>query len=602
MSTPQKDVLGDVKNQEAMAPASTMSKLHTMGSRRPEDIEEAIRRIKAMATERIRQKSGASRAPLSALTGIVTSSSSKENVPKEDNDTDGEVEELAVAVNALDFPIADIQEEDLLSGLISAASRLNLGTDETVMNPKKEASPLNAADHSPDTKATDLKSIEPLLKLALKDTKLPDAKAAEPKQEDAKPTVFVIPKPKPKPFEPKLPQTEDGFSPQPWVKRRYTISQLLLLGEIMPYTVCPRDRFNINTFSYDLVHIPGLGNESTGNHLVDHQVLTLNLRTELVAFQYFTNCGYRYLERFKNPDHTLYVKGLWVEVRGSAGLRDHGGYRNAYRPKPYDICVKEGLIKENQEAEVQAAVERGYNHGNHGNHPYPNNSYRGRGSRGGRGGIGFRGGSSRGNYRGGFVSASTERRPLKENSMISLPAPNPTAHPGPPTPIVSNDIALATVKKVGTLHDLSKSYADLQIARTEVEEVAAGIGHGAPDEIVELVHQAREKLGEQNAAVTNKWGGIYGYTVQDQNGETVKKPKGLGGYATMPLDLDIDCTDLTSRASSTQEQQMQYIKYMLQTPLAPVLDTTQAAGSLTPSMELAQPTFDVADESDPEQK
>ncbi|KAK6521790.1 hypothetical protein TWF506_001994 [Arthrobotrys conoides] len=584
MSTSQKDVPEDAKNQETVTPAATISKMHTMESRRPSDIEEAIKRIKAMATERIRQKAVATRASLAVITGNEGTSSTKEDAPKPDNGPGDD--QLAVTANTLHMPLEDTPKEatDLLDGLLSAATKLNLALDEPVKNPKNDTDPTKADEASINTTANDLKSLEPFLKLSLKDTKLPDTKPTVLKQDESKPmSVFVVPKAKPKVFEPKLPQTEDGFSPQPWVKRRYTISQLLLLGEIMPYIICPRDRFNFNTFSYDLVHIPGLGNESTGNHIVDHQILTLNLRTELIAFQYFTTCGYRYLERFKNPDHTLYVKGLWVEVRGSAGLRDHGGYRNAYRPKPYDACVKEGLIKENQEAEVQAALERGYNT-NHGNHPYPNNNYRGRGSRGGRGGIGYRGGSSRGNYRGGFVSASTDRPLLKENSIISLPAPNPSAHPGPPTPIVSNDIALATAKQAGTLHELSKSYAEIQIARTEVEEVAAGLGHGAPEEMVELVQQAKEKLAEKKAKITNKWGGIYGYTVQDQNKESIEKPKGLGG------------------ASSTQEQQMQYIKYMLQTPLAPVLDTTQAAGSLTPSMELAQPNFDPQDEPNPDSK
>ncbi|KAF3318213.1 hypothetical protein TWF173_008948 [Orbilia oligospora] len=584
MSAPQKDVSGDAKSQETVAPAATMSKMHTMESRRPSDIEEAIKRIKAMATERIRQKTVATRASLSIITSTEGTSSSKEDTLKPDNGPEGD--QLAVTANVLHMPLEDTPKEatDLLDGLLSAATKLNHVLDEPAKNPKNDSGLTKADGISTNTAADDLKSLEPFLKLSLKDTRLPDTKQTVSEQDEPKPTgVFVIPKPKPKVFEPKLPQTEDGFSPQPWVRRRYTISQLLLLGEIMPYIICPRDRFNINTFSYDLVHIPGLGNESTGNHIVDHQILTLNLRTELIAFQYFTTCGYRYLERFKNPDHTLYVKGLWVEVRGSAGLRDHGGYRNAYRPKPYDACVKEGLIKENQEAEIQAALERGYNT-NHGNHPYPNNNYRGRGSRGGRGGVGYRGGSSRGNYRGGFVSASTDRPLLKENSMISLPGPNPSAHPGPPTPIVRNDIALATTKQAETLHELSKSYAEIQIARTEVEEVAAGIGHGAPDEMVELLQQAKEKLAEKKAEITNKWGGIYGYTIQDPNKESVEKPKGLGG------------------ASSTQEQQMQYIKYMLQTPLAPVLDTTQAAGSLTPSMELAQPNFDPKDESHSEPK
>ncbi|KAK6362252.1 hypothetical protein TWF730_005949 [Orbilia blumenaviensis] len=590
MSDPQKNVPGDAKNQ-AMVPTATTSKMQTSDSRCPSDIEEAIKRIKAMATQRVRQKAVATRASLAAIAGTDVSSisSSKENDSRPENDAGGSVNELAVTADVLHLPLEDTPKgaTDLLDDLLSAATKLNLVVDAA---PKSQGTETNTADASIDTglKGDNLISLEPSLKLALKDTKFPDSKDTDSKQEGTKPaSVFHVPKSKPKVFEPKLPQTEDGFSPQPWVKRRYTISQLLLLGEIMPYIICPRDRFNINTFSYDLVHIPGLGNESTGNHLVDHQILTLNLRTELVAFQYFTSCGYRYLERFKNPDHTLYVKGLWVEVRGSAGLRDHGGYRNAYRPKPYDICVKEGLIKENQDAEVQAALERNFNHGNsnHGNHPYLNNSnYRGRGSRGGRGGTGFRGGSSRGNFRGGFVSASTDRSTLKENSVISLPAPNSNTHPGPPTPIVRNDIALATAKQTGTLHDLSKSYAEIQIARTEVEEVAASIGRGAPEEIVELVEQAKEKLAEKKAEITNKWGGIYGYAVKDPNGESVEKPIGLGG------------------ASSTQEQQMQYIKYMLQTPLAPVLDTTQAAGSLTPSMELAQPNFGPKDESDPNPK
>ncbi|RVD81942.1 uncharacterized protein DFL_009788 [Arthrobotrys flagrans] len=573
MLAPQKDVPGDAKTQETVVPAATTSKIHTMDSRRPSDIEEVIKRIKAMATERIRQKSVAIRPSLATITGVAPSS--KEDAPKPDSDTEGGTDELAATAGVLHIPLKDTPKEatDLLDGLFSAATKLNLA-----LEPVKNPGTTKADETSTNTKADDLKSLTPFLKLPLKDTKLPETKAAVLKQDEAKPaSVFIVPKSKPKVFEPKLPQTGDGFSPQPWVKRRYTISQLLLLGEIMPYIICPRDRFNINSFSYDLVHIPGLGNESTGNHLVDHQILTLNLRTELIAFQYFTTCGYRYLERFKNSDHTLYVKGLWVEVRRSARLRDHGGYRNAYCPKPYDACVKEGLIKENQEAK---ALDRGYNN-NHGNHLYPNNNYRGRGSRGGRGGIGYRGGSSRGNDRGGFVSASTDRPLLEENSMVSLPAPNPSAHPGP---IVSNDIALATAKQTGALHELSKSCAEIQFARTEVEGVAAGLGHGAPGKVVELVQQAKEKLAEKKAEITNKWGGIYGYAMQDPNKESVEKPKGLGG------------------ASSTQEQQMQYIKYMLQTPLAPVLDTTQAAGSLTPSMELAQSNFDPKYDSDPDPK
>ncbi|KAK6506724.1 hypothetical protein TWF481_005183 [Arthrobotrys musiformis] len=583
---PQKGLPGDdAKGEEAAAPSATMSKLQSTDLSRPSDIEETIKRIKALAAQRLRQKAAATRESLANITGTVGASSSDDNGPNQESDTQGAAKELAATADVLHLPLKDTPKEatDLLGDLLSAATKLNHTTDEPIKSTNKDTGVAKANEESTITKDDDLISFEPLLKLPLKDTKLPDTKAAVAKQDEVKPTsVFVVPKSKPKVFEPKLPQTEDGFSPQPWVKRRYTISQLLLLGEIMPYTICPRDRFNINTFSYDLVHIPGLGNESTGNHLVDHQILTLNLRTELIAFQYFTTCGYRYLERFKDPDHTLYVKGLWVEVRGSAGLRDHGGYRNAYRPKLYDACVKEGLVKENQEAEVQAALERGYT--NHGNHPYPNNgNYRGRGSRG-RGAIGYRGGSSRGNYRGGFVSASTDRPLLKENSMISLPAPNPSAHPGPPTPIVSNDIALATAKQAGTLHELSKSYAEIRIARTEVEEVAAGLGEGAPEEMIELVKQAKDKLAEKKAEITNKWGGIYGYSIQDSNKDSVEKPKGLGG------------------ASSTQEQQMQYIKYMLQTPLAPVLDTTQAAGSLTPSMELAQPSFDPKNESDPDPK
>ncbi|KAK6350501.1 hypothetical protein TWF718_003692 [Orbilia javanica] len=586
MSVPQKDTLKDTTNQEDAAPAVTISKMQTTGSRRPSDIEEAIKRIKAMATERVRQKAVATRAALAVIPGNGEASTPKEGATNPDGEAEDAVDELAVTADVLHMPLESTPKDatDLLDGLLSAATKLNLALDEPVKTPKKDTGIPKAGEASTGPEFDNLKSLEPFLKLPLKDTKLQDIKPTSLKQDETQPkSVFVVPKPKSRVFEPKLPQTEDGFSPQPWVKRRYTISQLLLLGEIMPYIICPRDRFNINTFSYDLVHIPGLGNESTGNHLVDHQILTLNLRTELIAFQYFTTCGYRYLERFKNPDHTLYVKGLWVEVRGSAGLRDHGGYRNAYRPKPYDACVKEGLIKENQEAEVQAALERGYSN-NHGGHPYPNHNYRGRGSRGGRGGIGYRGGNSRGNYRGGFVSASTDQPLLKENSVISLPAPNPSAHPGPPTPIVRNDIALATAKQTGTLHELSKSYAEIQIARTEVDEAAASLGHDAPEEMVELVQKAKEKLAAKKAEITNKWGGIYGYAVQNPNTESIEKPKGLGG------------------ASSTQEQQMQYIKYMLQTPLAPVLDTTQAAGSLTPSMELAQPNFDPNDESDPDPK
>ncbi|KAF3925983.1 hypothetical protein ABW20_dc0107219 [Dactylellina cionopaga] len=323
----------ETKDLEIPKPIDPISNLSCI----PENIDEAIKRIKLMATERIRQKAIAARASLAVLN--PDSLPSKENASKAGNNAgDGDVD-----------------------GLISLAPQLNLGMEQkdTTFDRKHKGDtvdsapePVKSVADDTDAKVDDTKRREATPKdFKTIDSKSGDTKPSVLKPEDKKPSIIVVPKPKPRATEPKLPQTKDGFTPQPWVKRRYTISQLLLLGEVLPYVVCPRDHFNIQCFSYDIVHIPGLGNESTGNALVDHQILTLNLRTELVAFQFFTTYGYRYLERFKSPDHTLYVKGLWVEVRGSAGLRDHGGYRNAYRPKAYANCVKEGLIKENQEAE-----------------------------------------------------------------------------------------------------------------------------------------------------------------------------------------------------------------------------------------------------------
>ncbi|KAF3925834.1 hypothetical protein ABW20_dc0102910 [Dactylellina cionopaga] len=160
---------------------------------------------------------------------------------------------------------------------------------------------------------------------------------------------------------------------------------------------------------------------------------------------------------------------------------------------------------------------------------------------------------------------------IEENSTISLPASNSSANPGPTTPIVRNDIAEATTKETGTVRDLAKTYAEIQLAHTKIGQTAAGLeGSTSNEEVLDLIEDAKEKLAEKKAEITNKWGGIYGYSVHDQTIDTVKKPKGLGG------------------ASTTQEQQLQYIQYMLQTPLAPVVDTTHVSGRLTPSIELAQ--------------
>ncbi|KAF3914052.1 hypothetical protein AA313_de0201738 [Arthrobotrys entomopaga] len=545
-------------------------------SSRTENIDDAIKRIKMMATERIRQKAAAARASLAAYD--ATNATSKDNFS-------------TVFTFEENLSTGQKQANEAVDNLVASTSKLNLEPDDVGPNaaPRQMEMPTCAPSKAelgatPGTSATEIdkNSNDTMANEALlisfdsddqpKDTpgeattmSTDNAKGKSSKPQEVKTGVMVVPKSKPKSMTPKLPQTEDGFTPQPWVKRRYTIAQLLLLGQIMPYVLCPRDRFDIQIFGYDLVHIPGLGNESSGNPIVDHQVLSLNLRTELVAFHFFTAYGYRYLERFRDPDHTLQVKGLWVEVRGSAGLRDHGGYRNAYRPTPYEKLINQGLIKENQEAQIQAlAAEQRNNH-----HPYANNNYngyRGRGSRGGRGG-GYRGG-----HRNNFVSASAQQPQWKENHTLSLPAPgiSTSSNLGPPTPIVGNDIAEATVQETGTLHEISKKYGEIQAARTEIDQVTAGLGNVAGHgEFGQLIEETKERLAEKKVQVTNRWGGVYGYTVQEQTGELIKKPKGLGGD------------------SSTQEQQMQYIKYMLQTPLAPVLDTTSVSGSLTPSIQLA---------------
>ncbi|EPS35185.1 hypothetical protein H072_11559 [Dactylellina haptotyla CBS 200.50] len=520
-----------------------------------ENIDEAIKRIKMMATERIRKKAAADRAS------------------------------LAAAKSADAFSMENASGVDINS-LVALTSELNLGTDtvgakagvdiHTATIAAKSAHKDTAEPSEPQlAEEIDLISFSDDKPTGLKDgdkkyngLKLENTNSTESNPEQPKPGTIVVPKPKPKVTIQKLPQTEDGFTPQPWVKRRYTISQLLLLGEVLPYIICPRDRFNVHTFSYDLVHIPGLGNESTGNLLVDHQILTLNLRTELIAFQFFTTYGYRYLERFKDPNHTLYVKGLWVEVRGSAGLRDHGGYRNAYRPTPYDTCVKLGLVREDQEAEILAAEQRNHTH------QYSNNGhggYRGRGNRGGRGS--YRGNSYRGGHGNHFIAASSQQPLWKENMNVPLPTISFNSHSGQPASIVGNNVAEAIASEAGTLRGFSKSYAEIQVARTQIDQFAAMLGNGpANSEFGCVIEEAKENLGEKKAEVTNKWGDVYGYTVQEQNVERIKKPKGLAG------------------ATTTQEQQMQYIQYMLQTPLAPVLDTTHVSGSLTPSLQLAQRT------------
>ncbi|KAF3936161.1 hypothetical protein ABW19_dt0202199 [Dactylella cylindrospora] len=50
--------------------------------------------------------------------------------------------------------------------------------------------------------------------------------------------------------------------------------------------------------------------------------------------------------------------------------------------------------------------------------------------------------------------------------------------------------------------------------------------------------------------------------------------------------------------TSTPEQQMQYIQYMLQAPLAPVLNTTPAEGELSSSLQLSQPSSKASDDTD----
>ncbi|KAK6542804.1 hypothetical protein TWF694_006745 [Orbilia ellipsospora] len=539
-------------------------------STRTENIDDAIKRIKMLATERIRQKAAAARASLA--TCDTTGSTSSENLStafifKENFST---IESLAASTSKLNLEPDDVDPNTAphqIETSVYTSSKTDLGD---IAGPPAAETAKESNDGTPKETLLISFDSDDQPKDALEEARTKDIITGGANKELSKPQeanagVIVVPKPKPKAIPQKLPQTEDGFTPQPWIKRRYTIAQLLLLGQIMPYVICPRDRFNIHIFGYDLVHIPGLGNESSGNSIIDHQILSLNLRTELVAFHFFTAYGYRYLERFKDPNHTLQVKGLWVEVRGSAGLRDHGGYRNAYRPTPYEKLINQGLIKENQEAQIQALVAEHRN--NH--HPYANsncNGYRGRGPRGGRGG------SYRGGHRGNFVSASTQPPQWKEHRTLPLPPPGLGSNSdlGPPTPIVGNNIAKATAQETGTLHEISKKYGEIQAARTEIDQVTAGLenvaGHG---EFVQLVEQTKERLAEKKAQLTNKWGEVYGYTIKEQTGELIKKPKGLEGD------------------SSTQEQQMQYIKYMLQTPLAPMLDTTNVSGRLTPSIQLA---------------
>ncbi|KAK6349505.1 hypothetical protein TWF696_005789 [Orbilia brochopaga] len=553
-SSSHKDV-PNLKGHVGKMGATAESAKYLLEGDAPESVDDAIRKIKAMATERIRQKAAAHRAALDLAAIASGSSANGTNVDSA----------IGADINSLTASVSDLNIDS--DGPINVEKKQDQEDTDEISQKAKSVSAVSI---------TKIDTSTPQVSTATKDVKSGDTKVLDIKSAGvAKVGAIIVPKTRPKTSEPKLPQTEDGFAPQPWVKRRYTIAQLLLLGEIVPYVVCPRDRFNIQVFTYDIVHIPGLGNESTGNAVVDHQILTLNLRTELIAFQFFTTYGYRYLERFKSPDHTLFVKGLWVEVRGSAGLRDHGGYRNAYRPKPYAACIKEGLIKENQEAEVFAAEQRN-NHTN-----TAATQFRGRGGRGGPRGGGYRGGSARGGHRPAFTSASNDQMlMMREDNYIPIPALNPIAYAGPPTPIVRNDIAEATAKEAGTLRDFSKEYADIQLARTGIDHVASKFGGNAAGDVVDLVEQAKGKLAEKKAEITNKWGEVYGYTVQEQKGEPITKPGGLQGNF------------------STQEQQMQYIQYMLQTPLAPVLSTTHAAGNLTPSVQLAQPSTPMSDEAD----
>ncbi|KAF3915627.1 hypothetical protein ABW21_db0208511 [Orbilia brochopaga] len=552
MSSSNRKDVPNVKDHAGKTGATAASAQQLLDGETAGSVDDAIRKIKAMATERIRQKAAAHRAALELAAATST------------NDADGD-KAMSSNIDSLTASISDLYIDT--DGPAKTDKKHDKENTDHGSQAAKSAS--SAAVHKASTSEAS----------TVKNGNSGDVKVSDPKSAgNTKPgTILVVSKPRPKTSEPKIPQTEDGFAPQPWVKRRYTISQLLLLGEIVPYVICPRDRFNLQVFTYDIVHIPGLGNESTGNAVVDHQILSLNLRTELCAFQFFTTYGYRYLERFKSPDHSLFVKGLWVEVRGSAGLKDHGGYRNAYRPKPYAACIKEGLIKVDQEAEVFAAEQRN-NHAS----AAALTQFRGRGGRGVPRGGGYRGGSApRGGHRSTFISASTEQMlTMKDANHISIPALNPTAYAGPPTPIVGKDIAETLAKQKGTLLDLSKDYGDIQIARNDLEHAAANFGGNGTGDVVDMVKQAEEKLAEKKAEITNKWGGVYGYNVQEQKGELITKPGGLQG------------------SSSTQEQQMQYIQYMLQTPLAPVLNMTQAAGNLTPSVDLAQPSLpDEVDEN-----
>ncbi|KAJ6264966.1 hypothetical protein Dda_1120 [Drechslerella dactyloides] len=585
MSTSNPKDVPNVKEHAGKSGATAAAAKQLLDGDQSESVDDAIKKIKAMATERIRQRAAASRAAQDAESKASDSTVDKDfnmsNFPHVDKTTSDTIDILATSAANLTI------EAELASKVKEKQDKENL--DDTLEAPKSasvveptkpeivdaqaaklkdyKAAYLKASDvKTADVKSSDVKTAD----VKTSGVKAPDAKASNTiSTATPKLGTIVVPKVRPKSSEPKLPQNEDGFSPQPWVKRRYTIAQLLLLGEIIPYVICPRDRFNIQIFSYDIVHIPGLGNESTGNAVVDHQILTLNLRTELVAFQFFTTYGYRYLERFKSPDHTLFVKGLWVEVRGSAGLRDHGGYRNAYRPKPYTACINEGLVKENQEAEVLAAEQQRFNHANS-----VATHFRGRGGRGGQRG-GYRAGSARGGgHRTTFSTASTEQLlMMRDDKNIPVPALSLTPYTGPRTPIASNDAVAAMAQEAGTFRDLFENYADNQLVRNEIEHAAA-LGGNAAGDVVGLVEQ---ELAEKKAEITNKWGEIYGYTVQEPKGELVSKPGGLQGN------------------SSTPEQQMQYIQYMLQTPLAPVLSTTHAAGNLTPSAQLAQPSTPMSD-------
>ncbi|EWC45693.1 hypothetical protein DRE_05254 [Drechslerella stenobrocha 248] len=523
-----KDTPGNIKGPCDKVGATAASAKQLIESQLPDSVDDAIRKIKMIAAERVRQKATAARVAIAAgLNGPPQNSASGLKVTDQDINT-----------------------------LISTAANLSVGTVGAAKN--EEGHKFDTKDEASHKKilgpqGNSHQSVPP------NDIKPSSAQTQGPLT-GSKLGVLTAPKSRPKSSEPKLPQTEDGFSPQPWVKRRYTISQLLLLGEIVPYVICSRDRFNIQIFAYDIIHIPGLGNESTGNPVVDHQILTLNLRTELIGFQFFTTYGYRYIDRFKSSDHTLYVKGLWVEVRGSAGLRDHGGYRNAYRPKQYDVCVREGLIKEDQEAEGMSSTTAA--------HHFVASPYRGRGSRGGsRGSGGYRGGSSRGGHRSIFSSASTEQPFWKENTIA---LPNTYAYNGLQTPMFSNGTPGVPFKEVGIPPGFPTNYSGFQPARFDLERGAeAGTAHNSPSSRAGI-QPARFDFEKKRAEFTNKWGDIYGYAVQDQVEKPVEKPKGLEG------------------ASTTQEQQIQYIQYMIQYPLAPVLSTTQAAGFFMSTAELAR--------------